>query len=302
MSRVLGGVLLLAIAACGSAPQPFSIVVPVVVRDRTTGTDIADLKVDQFDVRDRGTAQKITSFELQRRGAVPRFTAYLLDDLHVREIGDFKDMIAATQRQLSRIDPNERVAIYTTSCSVALAQWTSESAAVQTFLDQLKPYSRGPGLCQVPRGTDLHLMLIKAMITRMAAVPGLRNIVVVSPGLFMWQFDGDQTQVQSLIDLAGQSQVLVYGVLLPFPSTNGADLNSEELQSWCEATGGWAVRSGSDLDRAFQKLKLPEAVYIVGVALESVKPDGSVHPIQVDVRDRRKLLVRSRKRFTAPKD
>ena len=73
------------------------------------------------------------------------------------------------------------------------------------------------------------------------------------------------------------------------------------LSELSESTGGLHIYNGNDLYGGFQKLKLPDAVYILGISLTDVKTDGSVHRLKVIVKDPRKLTVCARKSYTAPK-
>jgi VWFA-related protein len=111
--------------------------VPVVVRD-TKGHTVGTLTKENFQVFDRGKAQEIVRFTVEKSGeqtakaaktldAIPsegepagmpdvpeRFLAYLFDDMHL----PFEDLVRsrdAAGRQLAKLAKTDRAAIYTTS-------------------------------------------------------------------------------------------------------------------------------------------------------------------------------------------
>jgi VWFA-related protein len=288
-----------------SAGKP-TIIVPVVVRDQA-GAEVTDLPMTSFEILDKGKPQTISAFEPISLGGsdpggqqAPRFTAYLLDDLRLPNPGDFNQMIVATERHLAKTTPDERVSIYTTSCSAALVEWTNDTDRIQQFLHKLSPHVSGPGICRVARFEVLNLTLTKALIERMKVLPGLRGIVMVSPGYAYYH----QLELQEavVIDLANQAHIIIMGVYVTPSPPVPVGLTTDGFSDLCDGTGGSQIYTGNDLAAGFQKLRLPRYVYMFSMSLDNVKHDGSVHQLKVIVKDPRKLTVQARKKYTAPKD
>ena len=305
MLRRMGFTLPLFLALCPSRvsaqPGKAMIVVPVVVRDQS-GAEVTDLTMNSFELQDKGKPQRISNFELIKRGAdgrdgkpVERYTAYLIDDIPLNELGDFKVLIDAAKLQMAKTAQDEHVAIYTTSCAAALTAWTNDAARLQQFLEGLLPYTSSVGVCTVSTTETIHLSLIKALIGRMAALPGLRNIVIVSPGYRY--FRDTRAQQASVIELANQSQVIISAVAVSYIRLSPGFVDpvvTDGLIELAENTGGSAATKGKDL-------KLPDSVYLLTLSLANVKADGAVHQLKVIIKDPRKLTVRARKNYTAPK-
>lgn len=136
--------------------------VTVVLRD-PKGNAIGALKKEDFELFDNGKPQEITTFSIEKsnstrvNGAQPatitestkassrpdRYVAYLLDDIHI----SFEDLAAARDaaaRHFSRLQPDDRAAIFTTSGQVT-QDFTNDSAKLQQALKTLRthPIARG---------------------------------------------------------------------------------------------------------------------------------------------------------------
>ena len=270
-----------------------TVVVPIVVRDQS-GADVTDLSASSFEIQDKGKVQPVTKFELMKVGSAgpdgkptQRFVAYVLDDMLVTDLGDFRDMINAVRGHLASIRPDDRISVLTTSCKASRTDWTNDASKIQQVLQSLPP-NRTPLCLGVP--------IIKELVIQMQSLPGLRAIVIVSPGLAL----GDFTRQEELLEIAGQSRVIVYGVgVSRRPEAYGnLPADGEGLAEFCVKTGGVLVWNGTDLRVAFRNLKLSEAVYFA--SFENAKADGALHRLKVTVKDPRKLTVQARNSYRAP--
>jgi VWFA-related protein len=160
-----------------SAPAGFSshvnlVSIPAIVHDKD-GHTVGTLKVDDFQIQDKGKTQVITKFLIEKNlvpadvAAIPsaagdrtttpakngplqtgepvlpsRFVAYFFDDLHMK-VQDFLRAQDAANRQLERtLDPNTRAAVFTSSERVFL-DFTDDRAALHTAINRIQMGSHG---------------------------------------------------------------------------------------------------------------------------------------------------------------
>ncbi|MGE5646406.1 MAG: VWA domain-containing protein [Acidobacteriota bacterium] len=136
------------------------VLVPVVVRDRH-GRAADNLRKEDFQLFDKGKAQTISTFSIEKSGGVrpaaaapapgapatekppaapERFTAYLFDDLHL----NFSDLVrsrdAASKHLDTTFEAGDRAAIFSTSGQTML-DFTDDRAKMQETLLRLRPRS-----------------------------------------------------------------------------------------------------------------------------------------------------------------
>lgn len=76
---------------------------------------------------------------------------------------------------------------------------------------------------------------------------------------------------------------------------------SAPMADLAEATGGTYFHNNNDLDAGFKSLTgAPEYLYVLELALDNVKPDGTYHRLKVKV-DRGDLQVEGRSGYFMPK-
>jgi VWFA-related protein len=143
------------------------VTVRVVVRDRN-GHPVGDLRKEEFELRDNGQPQTISSFSVERPTTAAlqpispehgtkmggeqavvheavqvayRYVMYVVDDLNI-EFGDLSQTRTAAERVL-RDSPNSasRVAVLTTSGRI-ITDFTSNLAEINKALDRITPQGR----------------------------------------------------------------------------------------------------------------------------------------------------------------
>lgn len=173
--------------------------------------------------------------------------------------------------------------------------------------------------------TQLALSVLKTVVRRMSAMPGQRNIVLVSPG-FLTPFDllPDTTDVIdhairanviiSALDARGlyaitpggdASQRTVNAATVQYKAQydNAAALQEEDVMvELADATGGTFFHNNNDLDEGFRRVaSAPEFFYVLGFSPENLKLDGSYHKLKVTLKDGNKLNLQARRGYYAPR-
>lgn len=162
------------------------------------------------------------------------------------------------------------------------------------------------------------LAAIQEFVRRMAALPGQRLLVLVSPG-FLTISPEASSGVSRVIDLAAQSGVTISALnarglfttdVTASDDTRGraigeisglrrGSMSGDEgvMASLADGTGGLFFHNSNDLGAGFKGLTaVPECVYMLELALDGVKPDGTFHHLNVKV-DRAEMEVQARRGY-----
>jgi VWFA-related protein len=170
--------------------------------------------------------------------------------------------------------------------------------------------------------TQLSLAALNGVVRRIAAMPGQRSILIISPGFY----NPDELQEQSeVVDRALHSYVMISALDARGLFTNMPDVSSrlpnheiagqmlqyqsEEavadanvLSALADATGGSFFHNSNDLDNGFKQLDtLPEYSYLLAFSPQNLKFDGRFHIVKVTVKGPQKLAVQARKGYYAPR-
>jgi VWFA-related protein len=182
-------------------------------------------------------------------------------------------------------------------------------------------------LAQGEQESHVALSVLKAVVRRIALMPGQRSMVIVSPGFLTPETDmlQDYTDV---IDLALHSDVMISsldarGLYTVIPGgdiskqrstsaltasvefqyqTQGALAEDDVLSDLAYATGGSFFHNNNDLDAGFKSVAAtPEYFYTLGFAPQNLKLDGSYHSLKVSLREAAKLSLQARRGYYAPR-
>jgi len=171
------------------------------------------------------------------------------------------------------------------------------------------------------------LTVFTDIVRHMAAMPGQRIVVLVSPGFFSpdeYQPDKNEiinrairaSVVINSLDARGlwtdpgldASQAGKYTVQYQTAKANydrlNEQINSDVLAEMAYGTGGSFFENNNDLDAGVKQLAaVPEYYYVLAFAPQNLKLDGSFHSLKVNVKSNppMSLNITARKGYYAPK-
>jgi VWFA-related protein len=167
---------------------------------------------------------------------------------------------------------------------------------------------------------------LKEIIGRMAALPGQRSIVLISPGFI---YPTLEIQFSQIVDNAIRSSVFINaldarGLYTPqigpdiSERTNdpnpaaagvrtgwslaGQERQVDTLLYLASDTGGYSFRNNNDLGEGLRQVaSAPEAYYYLAFVPENFKFDGRYHSLKVALRTKEKLTIQTRRGYYAPR-
>jgi VWFA-related protein len=177
------------------------------------------------------------------------------------------------------------------------------------------------------RETRLAITVLESAIRRLAAAPGDRALILVSPGFLIT--DDLRAEETGIMDRAIRANVRINplnarGLYVLIPGGDASTRNttaipevlnvkaqydresalSEEgiLAELADATGGRYFHNNNDLKAGFnQAAATPEFVYVLGFSPQNLKLDGAYHPLKVALKMPRGLDLQARRGYYAPR-
>jgi VWFA-related protein len=152
------------------------------------------------------------------------------------------------------------------------------------------------------QSTRVTLGMIRELVGQMGALPGQHTLILVSPGFLATTLEA-RTEKARVIDTTAQANVTVNaldarGLYTAMMDTSERDVTWVKEQYHHEAlttdedvmaelssgTGGTYFHNSNDLEGGFKRLTMaPEYLYLLEFSPQSVKQDGSYHPVKVTV-------------------
>ena len=155
---------------------------------------------------------------------------------------------------------------------------------------------------------------IDEVVRRMAALPGQRTLILISPGFALRAPEVSAAESQ-MINLAAQSNVTIStlsarGLYATFQAADNDNSNPYSIQQvhveesalsdLADGTGGTFFHDSNDLEAGFKALaEGPESVYLLELSLDNVKPDVTFHRLKVKV-NRDGLQSQARRGYFMP--
>jgi VWFA-related protein len=240
------------------------------------------------------------------------YVSYYMADLIVNK-HDYVALQTATQDALQ--------------CS-GLGATATDSAALAVALQSAQLLAQAGAERELGLGeseTHLVLMALKDVVRRMAAVPGQRTVVLVSPGFITPELE---YEVADIIDHALHANIIVStvdarGLYVNVPggdiSGNNvpnviaapreslyelaeASADDDVLSTLADSTGGTFFHDNNDLEGGLkQAAETPDYYYVLGFSPQNLKFDGSLHGLSVKLSNPGKFSIQARKGYYAPK-
>jgi len=173
--------------------------------------------------------------------------------------------------------------------------------------------------------TRIALFSLRDMVRRMAAAPGKRMILLLSPGFYspeqqMEKMDVFERAIHanviiSSLDARGLWTDSTYDASQPGMASSalrvksqyehlGAIAASDVLEEMASGTGGGFIQSSNDFDEGLRRLATaPDAIYHLGFSPQNLKMDGGFHGLKVVLRTASKIPgadLNARKGYYAP--
>jgi len=173
--------------------------------------------------------------------------------------------------------------------------------------------------------THLVIGSLKDVVRRMSAMPGQRNVVLISPGFLTFDL---RYELSEVIDHALRANIIVStldarGLYVPsvvsdlsrqnVPNLTVAPLeavyegdaqsgNDDVLSQLAQSTGGTFFHNSNDLAGGLrQAAEAPAYYYVLAFSPQNLKYDGRFHPLTVKLNHPAKLTVQAREGYYAPR-
>ena len=256
----------------------------------TTATDqqgqvVSGLIKDDFVVLDNDKPQTPTLFEID----VQPITAIVLIDRSASMIGTFEPLVAAVDRFVRALRPQDQVRAGTFSDKV---QFTSHfTSNPDELIPELKQLAFG-------NGTKLHEALL-ASFDDLRGKPGLRVVIAIT--------DGEDTDSRiprsKVLERERTDNVIVYAIGLETQYFNGQqvvrNIPGRGLRELAEQTGGGYLeaRRNANIAAIFARINQElHSHYLLGFV--PAPGDGRVHKLAVQAK-RSGITIRSRRSYVA---
>jgi VWFA-related protein len=184
------------------------------------------------------------------------------------------------------------------------------------------------------RDTAAALNVMRAVVMRMAAMPGQRTIVLVSPGFLVFNDRHDeQTRLierairDNVVISALDSRGIIDNLTIPDASQHGGGLpaggtprhpgsmvekyvmvnteammQAEVMEDLAKGTGGNFYHGTNDYDEGIALTAAsPDYIYVLGFSPLDLKLDGSYHNLKITIKGIKGMELQARKGYYAPK-
>jgi VWFA-related protein len=167
--------------------------------------------------------------------------------------------------------------------------------------------------------TQVTYSVLKDVIRRMAATPGVRIVVLASPGFITT--DTMRSEETDIMDRAIRNNITINTLDIRGLYVDGADASQartsrlklqydrfsaraegDTLSELAYGTGGTSFENNNSMDDGFRvTAAAPESYYLLGFSPQNLKLDGTFHALKVTLKVPGHLDLQARKGYYAPK-
>ena len=215
------------------------------------------------------------------------------------------------------------------SCTIVQNTNSQSNGPTPGQIEAARALAEGEALRIAEQGeqeTEAVFRRLREIMARMAALPGQRNIVLISPGFI---YRNLETEYSDLIDRAVRESIFIntldarglyvsdlHGDISqptndPNPAAApirmsyrlaGQRRQTETLIDFAEDTGGWAFHDNNDLQRGLREVaSAPDAYYYLAYVPANLKFDGRFHSLKVTLLTKERYSIQARRGYYAPK-
>lgn len=200
----------------------------------------------------------------------------------------------------------------------------SPNISLRNVAERLAEAAAAQTLAAGEQDVQIALATIKEYVRRMAKLPGMGTLILVSPG-FLALTNQDLFEESQIMDDAVESNLTISALdarglyvsemdaserggssqlstrLKSEYRRNSMSLSENVMAELAAGTGGTYFHNSNDLNRGFEQLAAaPEYLYLLEFSIADRKPDGRYHRLKVKV-NQEGLSVQSRRGYFAPK-
>lgn len=294
-------------------------------------------------------ASAATSPDTTKVSIPERFVALTFDDVHLAGDDAARVRVAAS-KFLQGLLPSDRVAVHCTSGQCTPQEFTSDTNLLNKAIAAILPHpllepatggsapqaSYGPPIAAATYGAaaDFNAILyahLAEILRRLAAMPGQRVLLLVSPGFGTNLQDatgfasamsdssgiiGSANRFGIVINTLDARSLYAPGYLSPanqftadplvtsqvINASNSAEFeNLIVLQDFAAGTGGTFFQNSNDLAGGLTGLgSAPEVSYLLGFSPQNQKTNGQFHLLKVKLAGNLKYDIQARRGYFAP--
>lgn len=295
------------------------------------------------DVRlDYGNLDIVREAAKRRLQALPPADRVAIFTTSGQTVLDFTDDREKLRQTLDRLQPRPTIAQGSQTCDISfymadLIVNKNDREALQTVLNEgcvaNAPAAQAAATQVLMIGEQdsrMTLGVLKDAVRRMAAAPGQRSLVLISPGFLTPELEYDYIDV---IDRAIRAQVIISAidarglyVIIPggdasqqghvtvyvpgqaytpasraLLDTQAASAESDIMAVLSNSTGGILFQNNNDMDKGLQRVTdVPETWYVLGFTPQNLKMDGKFHSLKVSLTGHQKYSLLARTGYFAP--
>lgn len=264
------------------------------------GQLIRNLKKDDFELIEDGTAQKIEYFSQETNAALSLGVAIDTSVSQGHLLGTEQE--AAKKFLRSILQNGDKAFVMSFDVDVKLLKdFTNEATELAGAIDSAEINETGRSILQEDAasstgGTHFYDAVYLASNELMKARFGRKVLVLITDG----EDQGSKTNLQKSIESAEKADVIIYSIVVSDPEfyslMGGTYHGDARVRRLARDTGGCAirVRSIEQIGQAFEQIARElRAQYLLGYSPSNVRHDGSFRRIHVKVRGHN-YIVRTR--------